>query len=40
MLDEAMTYSVKLDGMGALVDLTITEGGDQMPGETPVAPAE
>ncbi|EAD5687344.1 protein LmaA [Listeria innocua] len=38
--DEAMTYSVKLDGMGALVDLTITEGGDQMPGETPAAPAE
>lgn len=32
--DEAMTYSIKLDGMGALVDLTLTTGGDLMPGET------
>lgn len=36
--DDAMTYSITLDGMGALADLTISEtGADLMPGT--VAPA-
>ncbi|EAC8477290.1 phage major tail protein, TP901-1 family [Listeria monocytogenes] len=34
--DDAMTYSIKLDGMGALVDLSLVEGGDMMPGESTV----
>ncbi|MEV2282206.1 phage major tail protein, TP901-1 family [Paenibacillus larvae] len=33
--DDAMTYSIKLDGMGALVDLTLNDKANQMPGETP-----
>lgn len=32
--DDAMTYSIKLDGMGALVDLTMQEGANLMPNET------
>ncbi|AQT84290.1 phage major tail protein, TP901-1 family [Paenibacillus larvae subsp. larvae] len=33
--DDAMTYSIKLDGMGALVDLTLSDKGNQMPGDQP-----
>ena len=38
--DDAMTYSVSMDGMGALVDLSELTGANQMPGETTTTPGE